>query len=152
MEVVRISFDELKSYWIEVDHFKDTNKKIREVVRSLGPYKNKIDDPRRFSYGLYDGKTLAGVTHLVQWSDKLVRYRTLNVRPEHRNKNLGWFLLSSAVHMDWMSSGLDLFGWIRRDHQTWANLHGFKQLDGQWHDDHIAMTKTLGEIQVPDTE
>ena len=55
MNVRRISFDELKSYWIEVDHFRDPDKKIREVVRRLGPMESSIADPRRESYGLFDG-------------------------------------------------------------------------------------------------
>lgn len=143
MNVVRISFNDLKSYWIEVDHFKNPDKNIREVVRQLGPYKTEIADPRRFSYGLFDGSALVGVTHLVQWSDCLVRYRTLNVRPSRRGRDLGLFLLSSAISMDWSSSDNDLFGWIRREHQPWASAHGFKPLDGSWHDDHIAMTRPL---------
>jgi N-acetylglutamate synthase-like GNAT family acetyltransferase len=143
MNVAWISFNDLKSYWIEVDHFKDPDKNIRELVRHLGPYKTQEIDPRRFSYGLYDGSDLVGVTHLVQWSDRLVRYRTLNVRPSHRGRDLGLFLLSSAIHMDWNSSDHDLFGWIRRDHQAWASAHGFKPLDGSWHDNHIAMTRPL---------
>jgi N-acetylglutamate synthase-like GNAT family acetyltransferase len=146
MNVSRISFDELKSYWIEVDHFKVPNKKIREVVRQLGPYKCEMTDPRRFSYGLYDGEELVGVTHLVQWSDQLVRYRTLNVRRSHRGRGLGSFLLTCAINMDWKSSDHDLFGWIRRDHQAWAKIHGFKPLDGSWHDNHIAMTKPLSDF------
>lgn len=145
MDVARISFRELKSYWIEVDHFKVPNKKIRKVVRQLGPYRAEMTDPRRFSYGLYDGPELVGVTHLVQWSDSLVRYRTLNVRHSHRGRDLGWFLLSSAIEMDWKSTDQELFGWIRRDHQAWAKLHGFKPLDGSWHDDHMAMIRPLND-------
>ena len=143
MDVARISFSDIKSYWIDVDHFKDPNKRIREVVRRLGPYKTEMLDPRRFSYGLFDEGVLVGVTHLVQWSESLVRYRTLNVLPSHRGGELGWFLLSSAINMDWKSPENDLFGWIRRDHQAWAGAHGFKPLDGSWHDDHIAMTRPL---------
>jgi N-acetylglutamate synthase-like GNAT family acetyltransferase len=146
MDVERISFDDLKSYWIEVDHFKDPNKKIRELVRKLGPYESEMMDPRRFSYGLYDKGELVGATHLVQWSDHLVRYRTLNVRQSHRGKDHGSFLLKSAINMDWHSSDHDLFGWIRREHQPWAIIHGFKPLDGTWHDDHIAMTKPLRDF------
>ncbi len=46
MDVTRISFDDLKSYWVEFDHFGDPDKKIREVVRRLGPYESTITDPR----------------------------------------------------------------------------------------------------------
>ena len=146
MNVARISFDDLKSYWIEVDHFKDPNKKFREVVHRLGPYESELIDPRRFSYGLYDDAELVGVTHLVQWSEALVRYRTLNVRHSHRGGDLGWFLLKSAIGMDWNSPDQDLFGWIRRDHQAWARGHGFDPLDGNWHDGHMAMTRPLSGI------
>ncbi len=146
MDVARISFSVLKSYWIEVDHFKDPHKKIREVVRRLGPYESVTLDPRRFSYGLYDNEELVGVTHLVQWSDHLVRYRTLNVRHSHRGRDLGAFLLKSAIKLDWLPSDHDLFGWIRREHQPWAINHGFKPLDGTWHDDHIAMIKPLRDF------
>ncbi len=146
MDVTHISFGDLKSYWIEVDHFRDPSKKFREVVRKLGPYKTMIDDPRRFSYGLFDEGKLVGVTHLVQWNDNLIRYRTLNVLPSHRGRDVGAFLLRNAVNLDWRdwkSPDNSLFGWIRRDHQSWASSHGFKPFDGSWHDDHILMTKPL---------
>jgi len=149
MDVARISFEDLKSYWIEIDHFEDPDKKIREIVRRLGPYQSTLADPRRFSYGLFDEKHLVGVTHLVQWSDNLVRYRTLNVRQSHRGRNLGSFLLSAAIDLDWRdrkSADRYLFGWIRREHQAWAVQHGFKPLDGSWHDDHIAMTRPLDDF------
>jgi GNAT superfamily N-acetyltransferase len=144
--VAHISFDELKSYWIEVDHFRHPEKKFRQVVRRLGPYQSTLDDPKRHSYGLFDGDRLIGVTHLVQWSDDLVRYRTLNVRPPYRGRNLGELFLERAVNLDWghlKSPGKYLLGWIRRDHQPWACAHGFDPLDGSWHDDHIAMIRPL---------
>ena len=56
MDVTRISFDDLKSYWVEFDHFRDPDKKTREVVRQLGLYESAITDPRRASYGLFDGE------------------------------------------------------------------------------------------------
>lgn len=149
MEVARIPFEDLKSYWIEVDHFKERDKKIREVVRRLGPYKSAITDPRRFSYGLFEEQELAGVTHLVQWSDTLLRYRTLNIRKAHRGKDLGSLLLRSAIDMDWRdwkSGDRYLIGWVRRDHLAWVCAHGFKPYDGQWQDDHIAMIKPLDEF------
>ena len=149
MDVTRISFEELKRYWAEVDHFRDPDKKFREVVRRLGPYTTTIEDPRRFSYGLFDGSDLIGATHLVQWSERLIRYRTLNVRKAYRGRELGMFLLRSAVNLDWpdwKSGDNALFGWIRRDHRPWAESQGFQPLDGQWHDDHIAMTKPLREF------
>ena len=146
MDVTRISFDELKSYWIEVDHFQDPDKKIREVVRRLGPLESSIADPRRESYGLFDGGRLVGATHLVKWNDYWVRFRTLNVRPEYRGRDLGWFLLSRAVNLDWQDRKQPeqyVFGWVRRDHRGWSDGHGFQPFDGRWHDDHIAMIKPL---------
>lgn len=149
MDVARISFEDLRSYWIEVDHFEDPDKKIREVVRRLGPYETPLADPPRQSYGLFDEARLVGVTHLVQWSDDLVRYRTLNVRPSHRGRGLGAYLLGRAVNLDWTgwkSPDRYLFGWIRRDHHRWARAHGFKPFDGRWYDNHMAMTKPLDEF------
>ena len=97
MEVTQISFDDLKSYWVEVDHFGVPDKIIREVVRRLGPYESLITDPRRASYGLFDGEHLVGVTHLMQWNDSWVRYRTVNIRRSHRGRDLGWFLLTLGL-------------------------------------------------------
>ena len=149
MDVSQISFDDLKDYWTEVDHFRDPDKKYREVVRRLGPYSSAISDPRRFSYGLFEDGRLIGATHLVQWSKDLVRYRTLNVRKPYRGRGLGLLLLKSAIDLDWRDwkySGAHLFGWIRRDHQEWAKTQGFEPLDGRWHDNHIAMTRPLDEF------
>ncbi len=149
MDVTLISFDDLKSYWVEVDHFGNPDKKIREVVRRLGPYESAITDPRRASYGLFDGEQLVGVTPLVQWNDSWVRYRTLNVSRTHRGRDLGWFLLRSAIDTDWRdwkAADKYVFGWVRRDHQAWSIAHDFKPFDGRWHDNHIAMVKPLSEF------
>jgi len=101
LEVRRIDFEEMKQYWIEVDHFKQPGKKIREVVRRLGPYECTIDDPRRVSYGLFHDNKMIGGTHLVQWDARWLRYRTLNIRKSYRGPDLGWILLRQAVNMDW---------------------------------------------------
>lgn len=149
MDVNRISYAALKSYWIEVDHFSDPEKRIRELVRRLGPFETAIADPRRESYGLFDDGRMVGVTHLVQWSDDWVRYRTLNVRSSHRGRDLGWFLLRSALDRDWGDwkvPGKYVFGWVRRDHLAWSEAHDFKPFDGRWHDDHIAMIKPVAEV------
>ena len=45
MDVNRISFDQLKAYWVEVDHFGVTGKKFRNVVRTLGDYRSTLADP-----------------------------------------------------------------------------------------------------------
>lgn len=36
MDANRISFDELKAYWVKVDHFAAAGRKIREIVRTPG--------------------------------------------------------------------------------------------------------------------
>ena len=149
MDVNRISFDDLKAYWVEVDHFGVAGKKFRNVVRSLGDYRSTLADPTRFSYGLFDSGELIGVTHLVQWDEEWLRYRTLNIRQAFRDQNLGWYLLSTAVKMDWKDKLLAptyMFGWVRREHQAWLITHGFAPADGRWVDGHIAMIKPLDEF------
>jgi hypothetical protein len=149
MDVNRISFDEIKSYWIEVDHFGNPNKKIREVVRRLGAHESTVEEPRRFSYGLFDSGRLIGVTHLVEWSNDWLRYRTINVRKSYRGRDLGWFLLCAALDMDWRDwkkPDKHLFGWVKRDHLAWSEAHGFKPADDRWHDDHIAVIKPLSDF------
>lgn len=149
MDISRISFDEIKAYWIEVDHFANPNKKIREIVRRLGVRESTIDEPRRFSYGLFDDRRLIGVTHLVEWSRYWLRYRTINVRKQYRGRDLGWFLLRSAVDMDWRdwkSPDRYVFGWIKRDHLAWSLAHGFKPVDDRWHQDHTGVIKPLTEF------
>jgi len=142
MVVKQINFDTLKNYWIEVDHFKDPNKKIVEIIKTLGPHTTKETDPIRIAYGLYDTDVLVGATQLVKWSAELVRYRTLNVRKEYRGKDLGWYLLESAWNKDWIGQG-KLFGWVRDTHYDWAIKHNFTELDSIWTNDHIGMIKVM---------
>lgn len=138
----QIEFETLKNYWIEVDHFKDPNKRIVEVIRHLGPHTTTYSDPRRIAYGLYDDNKLIGATQLVQWSATHIRYRTLNIREEYRGQGLGWKLLQSAYEQDWLGQG-NLFGWIRDTHYNWALAHGFTDLDAEWTEDHIAMERKM---------
>lgn len=140
--VKQIDFETLKSYWIEVDHFKDPNKRIIEVIKYLGPHTSPYEDPRRIAYGMYDQDVLIGATQLVQWNETHVRYRTLNVREEYRGQGIGWELLNTAYNQDWQSCG-NLFGWIRNTHYDWAVAHGFTDLDQNWTDDHIAMERQM---------
>ena len=140
--VKQIDFKTLKNYWIEVDHFKDPNKRIVEVIKYLGPHTTPYSDPKRIAYGLYSNDVLIGATQLVQWNETHVRYRTLNVRQEYRGQGLGWLLLSTAYEKDWVGHG-NLFGWIRNTHYTWALAHGFTDLDAKWTEDHIAMERMM---------
>jgi acyl carrier protein len=147
VKIERISFAELKQYWIEVDHFHRPDKKIREVVRTLGPHTCKIEDPRRQSYGMFLDDGLIGVTHLVQWDCNWLRYRTLNIREPYQGPDdLGWKLLRRAVHMDWRDwkvGGRYLFSWARRSHVAWSLAHGFETVTDTWHGEHIAMRRPL---------
>ena len=147
MEIKRIPFAELKQYWIEVDHFHQPDKKIREVVRTLGPYTCTIENPRRQSYGMFIDGGLIGVTHLVQWDGHWLRYRTLNIREPYQGPaDLGWKLLRRAVHMDWRDWKVDgryLFSWARRSHLPWSLAHGFATVDNIRHGEHMAMHRTL---------
>ena len=90
MDIKEIDFETLKNYWIDVDHFKDPNKRIVEVIKYLGPHITPYSDPRRIAYGLYDEDKLIGATQLVHWNEGQVRYRRLNVRQEYRGKGLGF--------------------------------------------------------------
>ncbi len=147
VKIERIPFRELKQYWIEVDHFHRPDKKIREVVRTLGPYICTIENPRRQSYGIFLSGKLIGVTHLVQWDGHWLRYRTLNIREPYRGPDdLGWKLLRRAVDMDWRDWKIDgryLFSWARRSHVPWSLAHGFETVDNNWHGEHMAMRRTL---------
>lgn len=140
--VKQIDFETLKNYWIEVDHFKDPNKRIVEVIKYLGPHTTPYSDPRRIAYGLYSNDILIGATQLVQWNKTHVRYRTLNVREEYRGQDLGWLLLSTAYKKDWQGCG-NLFGWIRDTHFKWALRHNFVKYDNEWVDNHIAMERLM---------
>lgn len=145
MIVKQIDFEALKNYWIEVDHFKDPNKRIVEIIRYLGPHTTPYSDPKRIAYGLYSNNNLIGATQLVQWNKTHVRYRTLNVRSEYRGKGLGWFLLASAWEKDWKGQG-KLFGWVRHTHHEWATRHSFNEIDSYWVDNHIGMERDMNDI------
>lgn len=138
----RIPFDVIRDYWLEVNHFKDSNKRIIEIITTLGQHKTEYNNPRRIAYGLYDGNNIIGATQLVQWSSELVRYRTLNIRKEYRSQDLGWEMLETAWNADWKDSG-KLFGWIRNTHYDWAKRHGFYEYDKEWTDNHIAMIRNM---------
>ena len=142
MDIKEIDFETLKNYWIDVDHFKDPNKRIVEVIRYLGPHTTPYSDPRRIAYGLYDKDKLIGATQLVHWNEGQVRYRTLNVREEYRGRGLGFLLLSTAYERDWQGWG-NLFGWIRDTHYEWAKRHDFFEIDQEWTDGHIAMERDM---------
>jgi GNAT superfamily N-acetyltransferase len=142
MDIKEIDFETLKNYWIDVDHFKDPNKRIVEVIKYLGPHTTPYSDPRRIAYGLYDKDKLIGATQLVHWNEGQVRYRTLNVREDYRGKGLGFLLLSTAYERDWQGWG-NLFGWIRDTHYEWAKRHDFFEIDREWTDDHIAMERDM---------
>jgi hypothetical protein len=141
-KVEQITFETLRDYWIDVDHFKDPNKRIIEIINTLGPHKTPYTDPKRIAYGLFDGEHLIGATQLVHWDEGLIRYRTINVREELRGQDLGWYLLQTAWDGDWAGEG-KLFGWVRDTHYHWAVSHGFVDYDNEWTGDHIAMVRDM---------
>lgn len=142
MRVEKISFDQLCDYWRKVNHFNDPNKKYDEVISRLGHHVTPFRDPPRASYGLFDGSNLIGATHLVKWNENWLRMRTINIRAEYRGRNLGQFLLQTALEKNWRDENT-LFGWFRDSAYPWALKQGFLAVDHQWQDQHIAMTKPL---------
>lgn len=137
--IKHIDFESLKSYWIQVDHFRDPSKRILDVISTLGPYKTIYKDPKRQAYGLFNEDKIIGVTQLVEWEPHLIRYRTINILPEYRGNDLGWFLLEGAWKMDWSHCDT-MMGWVRDTHYDWSLKHGFKE-EGDWYDGHIRMEK-----------
>lgn len=141
MDTKEIDFETLKNYWIEVEHF-PAEHVIKDVIRVLGAHITPYSSPKRIAYGLYSNNKLIGATQLVQWDKGVVRYRTINIRKEYRGKDLGWMLISNALKMHWTDYN-KLFGWVKLTHFDWARKHGFKEIDTDWTDGHIAMIKTL---------
>lgn len=137
--IKRIDFQILKQYWTQVDHFKDPNKRILDVVSTLGPHETIYKNPKRQCYGLFYNNSLIGGTQIVEWEPHLIRYRTINILPEHRGKDLGWFLLEGAWKMDWEHCDT-MMGWVRDTHYDWAKRHGFSE-EGDWCGDHIRMER-----------
>ena len=145
MEVLHITFDELKRYWIEVDHFQDASKVYTEIVPQLGPYQCELSNPKRFAYGLFAAGQLIGATHISEWNREWVRCRTINIRPPYRGGDLGWHLLSTALKRDW-SQARALLGWVRESAHDWCSAHGFVEIDGIWHGRHIGMVRDLRDL------
>lgn len=141
MKVEKISYETLKKYWIEVDHFQDSNKRYSQHIYTLGPYKTLFKNPKSICYGLFADR-LIGATQLVQW-DHRVRYRTINIRPEYRGQDLGWHLLKTAWN-DWQAFDT-MIGWIRKSHYNWSIQHGFKQVS-YWEDNHVMMERNMEDV------
>ena len=142
--VKHISERDIKEYWLSENHFRDPNKKISFDISRLGHFVNKIENPRKIPYGLFLGESLVGVTMIYEWNEEWVRYRTINILPEHRGKGLGCSLLKTAYLMDWENK--DLFGWVARYHYDWSKKAGFQEIDGVWEDNHIGMILSADEI------
>lgn len=133
MNINKISFSEIKSFWIREKHFNNVHKKtINEKIDSLGPYKCEIENPKIQAYGLFDADNLIGVTQIQEWKNDTVRWRTNNIIPSYRGNDLAWFLLRNVVKDDWSDFKM-LFGWFRESAYGWAPKHGFNDYDGQWH-------------------
>ncbi len=141
LNITRISFETIKRYWVENKHFNDPKKNIIKNVRYLGPYVNTEENPRGICYGLYTGPELIGVTMLYTWNKNWVRYRTLNILPRWRGRDLGWLLLLNSYSEDW--HGRDIFGWTRNSHRQWSEKKGFEILksEGEVNSHHAMLLK-----------
>jgi hypothetical protein len=144
MQVRAIAFSSLVEYWRETNHFQDPNKIYSEVLGHLGPFKSTVADPRRISYGLFQNDQMIGATHITEWNEQWIRFRTINIRAGFRGQDLGWRLLHRALQQDWAHSPW-LFGWFRRHAHGWALGHGFRDVDGIWHGEHRACLLNLND-------
>ena len=134
METRQISWETLKAYWKEVNHFNfHPGKKYKEIITQLGPFKIECE-PRCQAYGLFDNK-LIGVTQLTEWSPQKswIRFRTINIREEYRNQELGWKLLLDALN-EWNYEFL--FGWLRQDYYHARFFSKFTQITPFMKDDY----------------
>ena len=135
-----ISFERLVEYWKEVDHFEDLNKIYKPIIKKLGPFKS-IDNPRYKCYGLFNEESMIGATQLVEWNSAVGRFRTINIRKEWRNQNLGWCLLEESFNQDW-SDHMSMFGWLKINKLNWAQNLGFTTI-GDEKDNHIGVIREM---------
>ena len=145
LQVRAVRFDELVDYWRETRHFPDEDKVYTEVLGYLGPFQRTVVEPRRISYGLFHGSRMMGATHVTEWSEEWIRFRTINIRPEYRGLDLGWQFLDSVLKRDW-ADRKTVFGWFRREALGWAEKHGFRELDGILYGNHKAAVLTRASI------
>jgi len=141
LTIQEINFQECVKYWKEVNHFNDPNKIYNENVKKLGPFKQTIENPKFKCYGLFDDY-LIGVTQLIEWDISTIRFRTINIRKEWRQKELGAFLLQEAYEKDW-SNYLKMFGWMNLKKIDWALKFGFKIIENSEHDNHVGIIKEM---------
>ena len=145
--VKEIRFDDLKTFWIDNDHFENPlTKRYPLLIKQLGIHKCTYETPAYKCYGLFYedkyGELMIGGTMLTQWQPNRIRYRTLHIVKEHRGNDLGWHLLETAWNMHWKGMG-HLWGHIKDTHYRWALSHGFWETDTRWTDEHIGMYKVM---------
>jgi hypothetical protein len=140
--IKRITFEQIVDYWKNVSHFSDMNKQYVSTVGYLGHFTRTIKKPHFYCYGLFIDGDLVGATHISEWSEGWVRYRTINIREKYRGQNLGFRLLCSCIQKDW-SQYKTVFGWVKRDHVNWSISNGFSFIDNVWQDDHTGMSAQI---------
>lgn len=150
MEVKRITWNELKNFWIKYNHFRVKNKKYVEVIRQLGPYKIEYKNPRCQAYGLFDDR-LVGATQLTDWSDEFIRARTIRIEKEYRGNDAGWYLMSTALLDSWDLSK-KLFGWYPDFFIWWPLKYGWEIYSDFMEDEyaaekHCAMIRSLEDLK-----
>ncbi len=150
MHIQKLSFVQIKKYWIDNNHFSNVDgKKINRVVNQLGPYTIEVDHPRIQAYGLIDNDTIIGVTQFHQWTDNEVRFRTINIIDEYRGSNLGYAFLETLINQEW-DTMLRLIGWLREPAFPWAQRNGFFKTNGIWHEHensrYIMVAKNVNDI------
>lgn len=153
MKTKHISWDMLKNYWIETNHFSShPNKNFQEIVTQLGPFKIECDDPTYQAYGLFDKNKLIGVTQLIEWSPEKswIRFRTINIRKDYRKQGLAWKLLLDALN-EWNYEFL--FGWLRQDYYHTSFFSKFTRItpfmkDGYSHIPHCAILANIEKIKL----
>ena len=84
---------------------------------------------------------MIGETQLVEWNSAVVRFRTINIRKEWRNQNLGWCLLEESFNQDW-SDHMSMFGWLKINKLNWAQNLGFTTI-GDEKDNHIGVIREM---------
>ena len=127
MKVKRISWGELKNYWIEVNHFEDKAKEYTEIVKTLGHFECGFNTPRVEAYGLFKNDYMIGATQMIQWNKNWNRFRTVNIREKYRGNNLGVFMVDQAAFLFDIASKY-LFAWVRVDYIDYFTKTGFEKI------------------------
>lgn len=130
MKIKQIQFSQLVDYWKDTEHFAHVpNKKYNEIIKYLGPFECKLENPKAISYGVFDGDKMIGGTQIQEWDETTVRFRTVNIREEYRGKNLGYWMIKRSILSDWFTYEL-VIEWMRDSIIRWCESNGFEDYEG----------------------